>query len=67
MKKKQKGCFRNFHCKLHSLKNHVPFYYKLRVLKVWKAFERYVGYRIEIIDSKVFLAQLEASKSSIKY
>ena len=67
MKRKQKDCFRNFCCKTHSLKNHEQFYGKLRIVKRWKAFKRIVSYKIEIVDSKVVSAQLEASKSSIKY
>ena len=51
----------------HSLKNHEQFYDKLRIVKRWKAFKRIVSYKIEIVDSKVVSAQLEASKSSIKY
>ena len=48
---------------LHKL----PFYYKLSIEKISKAFKRYAGsYRTEIIDSKDPLVQLEASKSNIK-
>ena len=67
MKRKQKDCFRNFYCKTHSLKNHEQCYDELRIVKRWKAFKRIVSYKIEIVDSKVVSAQLEASKSSIKY
>ena len=67
MKKNQKDCFRNYYFKIHSLKNHESFYDKLRIVKRSKAFKRYVSYKIELVDSKVVLAQLEASKSRIKY
>ena len=49
------------------MKNHEQCYDKLRIVKRWKAFKRIVSYKIEIVDSKVVSAQLEASKSSIKY
>ena len=49
---------------LHEL----PFYDELSVVEISKAFKRYArAYKIEIIDSKDPLAQLEASKSSIEY
>ena len=48
---------------LHKL----PFYNKLSIEKISKAFKRYArSYRTEIIDSKDPLVQLEASKSNIK-
>ena len=41
--------------------------YELSVVEISKAFKRYArSYKIEIIDSKDPLAQLEASKSSTK-
>ena len=48
---------------LHEL----PFYDELSITEVSKAFKRYArNYRIEIVDHKDPLFQLEASKSSIK-
>ena len=45
-----------------------PFYDELNVVEISKAFKRYArSYKVEMIDSKDPLAQLEASKSSIKY
>ena len=47
--------------------NELPFYDELSVVEISKAFKRYArSYKIEIIDSKDPLAQLEASKSSIE-
>ena len=48
---------------LHEL----PCYGELSIAKISKAFKRYArSYKIEIIDLKDPLAQLEASKPSIK-
>ena len=48
---------------LHEL----PFYDELSVVEIPKAFKGYArSYKIEIIDSKDLLSQLEASKLSIK-
>ena len=48
---------------LHEL----PFFDKLSVVEILKAFRRYArSYKVEIIDSKDPLARLEASKSSIE-
>ena len=48
---------------LHEL----PFYDGLSVVEISKAFKRYArSYKVEIVDHKDPLAQLEASKSSIK-
>ena len=48
---------------LHDL----PFYDELSVIEISKAFKRYArSYKVEIIDPKDPLIQLEASKSSIK-
>ena len=80
MKKKQKDCFKNFHFIIHSLQkpcikhlknidllNELPFHNELSIKQIWKAFKRYAkSYKIEIIDSKDPLAQLETSKSSTK-
>ena len=50
-----------------DLLHELPFYNKLTTAKISEAFERYgKSYKIEIIGSKDPLAQLEASKSSIK-
>ena len=46
-----------------DLLHELPFYDKLSIEKISKAFKRYgKSYRIEIIDSKDALVQLEASK-----
>ena len=48
---------------LHEL----PFFDELSVVEILKAFRRYArSYKIEIIEPKDPLTQLEASKSSIK-
>ena len=45
----------------------LPFYDELSVAEISKAFKRYArSYKIEIIDTKDPLAQLEANKSSIE-
>ena len=50
-----------------ELLHELPFYYQLSVVEISKVFKRYGrSYKIEIIDSKDPLAQLEASKSSIE-
>ena len=55
------------HLKNIDLLPELPFYDELSVVKTFKAFKRYaIIYKIKIIDSKDPLAQLEASKSSIK-
>ena len=42
-----------------------PFYDELSIVKISQAFKRYArSYKVEVIDSKDPLAQLEASKSS---
>ena len=49
---------------LHDL----PFYDELSVVEISKAFKRYGRkYKVEVIDTKDPLAQLEASRSSIEY
>ena len=49
-----------------ALLHELPFYNELTFVKISKAFKRYPrSYRIEIVDSKNPLAQLEDSKSSI--
>ena len=58
--------------KIKQLKNidllsELPFYEKLSIIKTDQAFKGYaMSYKVEIIDKKDPLAQLEASKSSIK-
>ena len=48
-----------------DLLHELPFYDELSIVKISQAFRRYArSYKIEIIDSKNPLAQLEASKSS---
>ena len=50
-----------------ELLHQFPFYDELSVLEISKAFRRYVrSYKIERIEPKDPLAQLEASKSKIK-
>ena len=50
-----------------ELLHELPLYDELSVIEISKAFKRYArSYKIEIIDSKDPLAQLEASKSSIE-
>ena len=45
----------------------LPLYDELSITEVSKAFKRYArGYKVEIVDHKDLLVQLEASKSSIK-
>ena len=55
------------HLSNRDLLHELPFYDELSILQISKAFKGYEkSYKIEIIDSKDPLAQLEASKSSIK-
>ena len=57
----------NKHLSNIELLHELPFYDELSVVETSKAFKRYArSYKIEIIDSKDPLAQLESSKSSIK-
>ena len=50
-----------------ELLHELPFYDELSVVEISQAFRRYArSYKVEIIDSKDPLSQLEASKSSIK-
>ena len=49
-----------------ELLHELPFYDELSVVEISKAFIRYArSYKVEIIDTKDPLAQLEASKLSI--
>ena len=53
--------------KNRDLLHELPFYDELNMKEISKAFKRYARcYKIEIINSKDPLAQLEASKSCIK-
>ena len=55
------------HLRNIDLLHELPFYDELNIKKISEAFKRYARrYKIEIIDSKDPLAQLEASKSNIK-
>ena len=50
-----------------ELLHELPFYDELSVAKISKAFRGYArGYKVEIIEPKDPLLQLEASKSTIK-
>ena len=54
------------HLKNIDLFSEHPFYEVLSVVKTDKAFRRYaITYKVELIDKKGPLSQLEASKSSI--
>ena len=58
--------------KIKRLKNidllaELPFYDQLNIIKTDQAFSGYVAsYKVEIVDKKDLIVQLEASKSSIK-
>ena len=58
--------------KIKPLKNvdllaELPFYDQLNLIKTEQAFSGYaMSYKVEIVDKKDLIAQLEASKSSIK-
>ena len=55
------------HLKNIDLLHELPFYGKLSITKISKAFKGYArNYKLDIIDSKDPLAQLEASKLSAK-
>ena len=55
------------HLKNIDLLHELSFYNELSIKQISEAFKRYARkYKIEIIDSKDPLVQLEASKSSIK-
>ena len=55
------------HLKNTDLMQELPFYDKLSIVNLSKEFKRYARiYKIEIIDSKNPLAQLEARKLGIK-
>ena len=50
-----------------DLLHELPFFNELNVVEISKAFKGYArSYKIEIVDLKDILVQLEASKSSIK-
>ena len=45
----------------------LPFYNQLNIIKTDHAFSGYaISYKVEIVDKKDLIVQLEASKSSIK-
>ena len=58
--------------KIKRLKNiyllaELPFYHQLNIIKTDQAFSGYaVSYKVEIVDKKDLIVQLQASKSSIK-
>ena len=58
--------------KIKRLKNfdllpELPFYDQLNIIKTEEAFRGYtMSYKVEIVDKKDLIVQLEASKSSIK-
>ena len=58
--------------KIKPLKNvdllaELPFYDQLNIIKTEQAFSGYaMSYKVEIVDKKDLIAQLEASKSSVK-
>ena len=58
--------------KIKRLKNvdllaELPFYDQLNIIKTDRAFKGYaMSYKVEIVDKKDLIVQLEASKSSIK-
>ena len=55
------------HSRNIDLQHELPFYDEFSILQISKAFKEYArSYKIEIIDLKDPLAQLEAIKSSIK-
>ena len=50
-----------------ELLHELPLYDELSITEISKAFKRYArSYKVEIVDHKDLLVQLEASKSSIK-
>ena len=50
-----------------DLLSELPFYDQLNILKTDQAFSGYaMSYKVEIVDKKDLIVQLEASKSSIK-
>ena len=59
--------------KIKRLKNvdllaELPFYDQLNIIKTDQAFSGYArSYKVEIVEKKDSIVQLEASKSSIKY
>ena len=55
------------HVKNVDLLGEQPFYDQLNIIKTDQAFKGYArSYKVEIVDKKDLIAQLEASKSSIK-
>ena len=61
----EKPCIK--HLKNIDMLREYPFYDKISIVKMSQAFKRYArSYKMEILDSKDPLFQLEASKSSIE-
>ena len=55
------------HLKNIDLLSELPFYEELNIIKTNHAFRRYaMSYKVEIVEKKDPLIQLEASKTSIK-
>ena len=55
------------HLKNFDLLPELPFYDQLNIIKTEEAFRGYtMSYKVEIVDKKDLIVQLEASKSSIK-
>ena len=55
------------HLKHIDLLSELPFYEKLNVIKTNHAFRRYaISYKVELVEKKDRIKQLEATKSSIK-
>ena len=55
------------HLKNTDLLAELPFYDQINIIKTDQAFSGYAAsYKVEIVDKKDLLVQLEASKSSIK-
>ena len=55
------------HLKTNYLLSELPFYEELNIIKTNHAFRGYaMSYKVEIIEKKDPIKQLEASKSSIK-
>ena len=58
--------------KIKPLKNidflaELPFYNQLNIIRTYHAFSGYaMSYKVEIVDKKDLIVQLEASRSSIK-
>ena len=59
---KNQKCLKNI-----DLLPELPFYNQLNIIKTGQAFSGYAAsYKVEIVDKKDLIVQLEASKSSLK-